>query len=279
MGHSEPCADDAGRGDADGGGGAAEYSTWAAAAAAGGRESTLATSALANCALGVLMHVALALDVDVRALLFWERFFVLRFAALRVDPGFFPRAKQAELTEHFSRTAKAFEGSDRRVYMLYECFTTWSDEVIPKRGAFMTPGSINAEGHEHFISIVTAAHPAPLGRVAAVAVSGEDVGGAPAVMAAETVDDGADLAGGLQPLQLGGSGVAVGGMDSDDDVDDAEAAAVATERPNVKQPIDSGAEAWGHADASDVFGQLLPPRKPPPTDADLMLDGHETQSY
>ena len=94
-------------------------------------------------------------------------------------------------------------------------------------------------------------------------------------MAAETVDDGADL--GLQPLQLGGSGVAVGGMDSDDDVDDAEAAAVATERPNLKQLIDSGAEAWGHADASDVLRQLLPPRKPPPTDADLMLDGHETQ--
>ena len=268
-----------GGGDADGGGGAAEYSAMGGGGGGGGRlrESTLATSALANCALGVLMQVALALDVDVRALLFWERFFVLYFAALRVDPGFFPGAKQAELTEHFSRTAKAFEGSDRRVYMLYECFTTWSDEVIPKRGAFFTPGSINAEGHEHFISIVTAAHPAPLGRVAAVAVSGEDVGGAPAVMAAETVDDGADLAGGLQPLQLGGSGVAVGGMDSDDDVDDAEAAAVATERPNLKQLIDSGAEAWGHADASDVLRQLLPPRKPPPTDADLMLDGHETQ--
>ena len=68
------------------------------------------------------------------------------------------RAKQAELTEHFS-DGEGVRGSDRRVYMLYECFTTWSDEVIPKRGAFLTPGSISAEGHEHFISIVTAPTP------------------------------------------------------------------------------------------------------------------------
>ena len=124
-----------GVGDADGGGGAAEYSAMGGGGGGGGgrlRESTLATSALANCALGVLMQVALTLDVDVRALLFWERFFVLYFAALRVDPGFFPGAKQAELTEHFSRTAKAFEGSDRRVYMLYECFADVVGRGDPK---------------------------------------------------------------------------------------------------------------------------------------------------
>ena len=151
---------------------------------------------------------------QVRALLFWERFFLLYFSAQKVEPGFFPPAKQTEANDHFGRIARMFESTDRRVYMLYECFTTcappepearrsvrascavapstvhisfavaladgaspipfvtadglpfrWSEEIIPRRGAFFTPGSINTDGNEHFISIITAAHPPPYVRL------------------------------------------------------------------------------------------------------------------
>ena len=77
------------------------------------------------------MEIATSLGSDLRALLFWEQFFVLYFAA-SAAPALLPPARRDALNTHFGRIARDYERKERRVYMLYECFTTWSDEVVPR---------------------------------------------------------------------------------------------------------------------------------------------------
>ena len=179
--------------------------------------------------------------------------------------------------------------------MLYECFTTWSDEIVPHRGAFFTPGSINADGKEHFISIVAAVHPPAYGRLAAQ--------GAPTVLAAEEEEEdscssqqawGQHLAlTSLQPLQLAlrpGAAVSLEAGEEVLAVDEARAAndspavhadalllseATASDavsvQTNLRRLIENSGDAWSHLDAVGILCSIMPERKPPPTAADLQL--------
>ncbi|KAL1507015.1 hypothetical protein AB1Y20_007877 [Prymnesium parvum] len=221
----------------------------------GGRDGTHASrEALSHCALGILFEAAVSLERDVRALLFWERFFVLYFSAHHLEPGFFPPARQAEANDHFGRMARSFEPSDRRVYMLYECFTTWSEEIIPRRGAFFTPDAVHSEGYEHFISIITAAYPPPYFRSresSAASLDGND--------ALDASGLGQELAlTSLQPLQI------TMHPSSDQAVPPDVCSDPRATRADLATPPDAPAEAR----SKEVLHQMLPTPAPlPSTDA------------
>lgn len=51
----------------------------------GGSGGHASREALSGCALGLLYELACSLEGDVRALLFWERFWVLYFTALKLE--------------------------------------------------------------------------------------------------------------------------------------------------------------------------------------------------
>ena len=259
-----------------GGGGSGAPSAWARLSGDGG-------DAMAGCGLGLMMEIAISLGSDVRALLFWEQFFVLYFAAAEAEPtlGFLPPARRASLNAHFSRIAKEFERKERRVYMLYECFTTWSDEIIPRRGAFLSPGSINAEGKEHFISLLTALYPAPVVRLhapAPPAAADTTDGDADATYSALSVES-IDLQPlSLQPLQLGMAVAGVAGAEG------AEEAMPMPPPPPLPAPLralidrsGSGEEATLSEQAAtnlEVLRGIMPRRRPPPTARELACRTH-----
>ena len=213
---------------------------------------------------------------------------MLYFAAAEAEPslGFLPPARRASLNAHFGRIAKEFERKERRVYMLYECFTTWSDEIIPRRGAFLSPGSINAEGKEHFISLLTALHPAPVVRLhapAPPAAAGTADGLADSTAAAHVAADalGAESIGlqplSLQPLQLG---LAVAGGAGAEGAEEAPVPPPPPLPAPLRALIDrsgGGEEATLSEQATAnaaVLRAIMPQRRPPPTARELACRAH-----
>jgi len=100
----------------------------------------------------------------VRALVFWERFFILYFRQAALTPRVLPKLRVDELTAHFTAASKQFP-NNLRARMLYECFTTWSADIIPRAGAFLTPpppsGPLRTDA-EQLVGVITSAHPSPL---------------------------------------------------------------------------------------------------------------------
>ena len=132
--------------------------------------------------------------------------------------------------------------------------TTWSDEIIPRQGAFFTPGSINSNGDEHFISILTEVFPTPCAsRRLRRPTAHED-------LQQESVRP--DWA----PQQISEQ---TGGIDSDNDDESQQQAAAGT----CMQACES--RDCSTPDVATLLRALLPVRAALPTDKELALTRHD----
>ena len=190
-------------------------------------------------------------------------------------------------------------GSKLRVRMLYESFTTWSAEIIPRRGAFFSLEPPGAEANR-FHTGVLAAYPSPLvhgqtisaganGSATATSVAADSAASAGPILDSELPSAEGEQAprideDGLQPLVLpqrpppGPASAALAALpsrrrrSSSTDANGSDIDADSASNVEGRGRIFWAGEAWEHLDAAELASALMPPAAPPPSTSSSLTD-------